>query len=34
MSLMFLHPPLHPVIQATTRETSPAMGSEKDWVTG
>ena len=34
MLLMFLYPPLHPVIQASTLETSPATGSEKEWVTG
>jgi|TARA_B100000282_G_scaffold278559_1_gene238255 hypothetical protein len=34
MFLMFLDPPMRPVIQVSSPETSLAMGSEKDWVTG
>ena len=31
---MILDPPMHPVIQGSTLETSPVTGSEKDSVTG
>jgi hypothetical protein len=34
MLAMILDPPMHPVIQVSTLETSPATGSEKDSVTG